>query len=115
MDATNPPFTVKEPQPTSFVGDFVAKVIREYDEATEALLTDVVCATPVEHLWRLAIIEHPRIDWGMNFAGQTIMSTCPPPSVCSMIPDIIGGVVYNSTPPAEMLALRNAELERRAA
>mgnify|MGYP001058392026 CR=1 FL=1 len=31
------------------------------------------------------------------------------------IPDIIGGVVYNSTPPAEMLALRNAELERRAA
>ena len=68
MDATNPPFTVKEPQPTSFVGDFVAKVIREYDEATEA-----------------------------------------------MIPDIIGGIVYNSTPPAEMLALRNAELERRAA
>ena len=114
MDATNLPYTVKEPQPTSFVGDFVAKVIREYDEATEALLTDVVCATPVEHLWRLAIIE-PGPQSMFRAKGDAVFFEFELPSVCSMIPDIIGGVVYNSTPPAEMLALRNAELERRAA
>lgn len=94
--------------------EFVTRMVRERDEVTEALLADVVCATPVEHLWRLAIIEPgPQSMFRPN--GSAVFFEFELPSVCSMIPDIIGGVVYNSTPPAEMLALRNAELERRAA
>jgi len=97
------------------VADFLAIHRRQWSTELEAMLADVVCATPVEHLWRLHLIEGDAIDFGMNFAGQSIGFRRPWPAVASAIPDIIGGVVYNSTPPAEMLALRNAELERRAA
>ena len=101
------------------VSEFATAVVRERIEATEALLADVVCATPVEHLWRLAIIETDSLIRGLglrsNPRSNAIFVEFELPTVCSMIPDIIGGVVYNSTPPAEMLALRNAELERRAA
>lgn len=96
------------------VSEFAAEMVGERDRATEALLTDVVCATPVEHLWRLAIIE-PGPQSMFRAKGDAVFFEFELPSVCSMIPDIIGGVVYNSTPPAEMVALRNAELERRAA
>lgn len=96
------------------ISGFIARAVTERAEATEALLADVVCATPVEHLWRLAIIEPgPQSTFGEK--GRAVFFEFELPSVCSMIPDIIGGIVYNSTPPAEMLALRNAELERRAA
>lgn len=85
----------------SFMHDWTRELCRQHAEASEAFLLDVMDRTPPEHRWRLQIIsdpmgaDMPRIEWK---AGNAPVLVQPMPVLASAIPDIIGGIPYNTRP-----------------
>ena len=88
----------------AFMHDWTRELCRQHAEASEAFLLDVMDRTPAEHRWRLQIVsgdpwKMPRIDWTPAQSGGMPVLVQPMPVLASAIPDIIGGVPYNTRPP----------------
>lgn len=73
-----------------FVSDWIARAANDRAARAERFLLDILDRTPPEHRWRLVIIGEHRLR-------LTNMWT--PPVVASQIPDVIGGIPYNTRPP----------------